>query len=232
MTHKETHKEQILKTLSQTAVPVCDDCLAKLTGISPRQTVYQNCSNLANKRLIMRGHGECAFCAKKKIVSWTEKGMENCSSTLAPANITQIKSSFEEEKASKNTFPWYWEGNVQSKVVAYLAGRGYFIRSVTDTASRAQGKDIVAVTPEGKELWVSVKGFPENNSYTQARHYFAEAVFDVVLYRSENPEVELALALPHGFSTYERLALRISWLRKTLPLKVYWVDESGDIRAE
>lgn len=232
MTHKETHKEQILKTLSQTAVPVCDDCLAKLTGISPRQTVNKYCNKMVNKGMIKRDHGECAFCGKKKIVNWTEKGVENCPAPPATPNITQIKSSFEEEKASKTTFPWYWEGNIQSKVVAYLAGRGYFIRSVTDTASRAQGKDIVAVTPDGKELWVSVKGFPENNSYTQARHYFAEAVFDVVLYRSENPEVKLVLALPHGFPTYERLALRISWLRKTLPLKIYWVDDSGHIREE
>lgn len=158
--------------------------------------------------------------------------MENCPTYPVTANITRTETSSEEEKASKTTFPWYWEGNIQSKVVAYLAGRGYFIRSVTDTAYRSQGKDIVAVTPDGKELWVSVKGFPENNSYTQARHYFAEAVFDVVLYRSENPEVELALALPNGFSTYKRLVSQIFWLRKTLPLKVYLVDELGNIKAE
>lgn len=82
------------------------------------------------------------------------------------------------------------------KLVTCLASQGYSIRSVVDTASKLQGKDIVAITPEGRELWVSVKGFPESNSFTQARHYFAQAVFDVILYRSENPVVELALALP------------------------------------
>lgn len=226
-----THRERILKTLSETAVPVCDDCLARIAGINPRQTVYQNCTSLANSGKIRRRQGECTFCAKIKIVSWIENGVENYASPLAKADITRTETSSEKEKDSK-TPPWYWEGNIQSKLVAYLAGQGYFIRSVTDTASRLQGKDIVAVTPEGRELWVSVKGFPENNSCTQARHYFAQAVFDVVLYRSENPAVELALALPHGFPTYERLSSRISWLRMALPLRVYWVDNLGNVKEE
>jgi hypothetical protein len=227
-----THRERILKTLSETAVPVCDDCLARITGINPRQTVYQNCTYLANSGKIRRRQGECAFCARIKIVSWIEKGVENYANYLDIADITRTKTSSEKEKDSKTTPSWYWEGNIQSKLVAYLAGQGYFIRSVTDTASRSQGKDIVAVTPEDRELWVSVKGFPENNSYTQARHYFAQAVFDVILYRSENPAVELALALPHGFPTYERLASRISWLRRALPLRIYWVDNLGNVKEE
>jgi hypothetical protein len=227
-----THKDRILKTLSETAMPVCDDCLAKATGINPRQTIYQNCTKLANKGIIRRGQGECTFCAKIKKVSWNEKRVENYASPQAKADITQTETSSPKEKGSKTISPWYWEGNIQSKLVAYLAGKGYFIRSVTDTASKLQGKDIVAVSPEGRELWVSVKGFPENNSYTQARHYFAQAVFDVVLYRSENPTVELALALPHGFPTYERLASRISWLSSALPLKIYWVDNLGNVKEE
>lgn len=193
--------------------------------------VHQNCTSLANSGKIRRRQGECAFCAKIKIVSWTENGVENYASLLAKADITSTETPSEKEKVSK-TPPWYWEGNIQSKLVAYLAGQGYFIRSVADTASRLQGKDIVAVTPEGRELWVSVKGFPENNSCTQARHYFAQAIFDVILYHSENPAVELALALPYGFPTYERLSSRISWIRRALPLRIYWVDDLGNVKEE
>lgn len=53
---------------------------------------------------------------------------------------------------------WFWEGNVQARVVSYLAYNGYVIRSVANTVSRKSGKDIVAIAPDGNELWGSVKG--------------------------------------------------------------------------
>ncbi len=226
-----THKDRILNALSRIAVPLCDDCLAKVADISPRQTVYQNCTALAKAGLIERGQGECALCGKVKKVSWTGNLMDPSAGFHDAAGVKRGGvSSSDHKMKSDGTFPWFWEGNVQAKLVTYLAGCGYSIRSVADTISRTRGKDIVALTPEGRELWVSVKGFPENSPNTQARHWFAQAVFDVILYRSENRTVELALALPYGFPTYERLTSRISWLRAALPLKIFWVDESGNVR--
>jgi hypothetical protein len=117
-------------------------------------------------------------------------------------------------------------------VVAHLSARGYSILAVADTAARSPGKDIVAVAPDGRELWVSVKGYREKSPNMQARHSFAEALLDLVLYRGENPQVDLAVALPDGFRTYLGLAPRVNWLRCKMPFRIYWVAESGKVRSE
>lgn len=227
-----THRERILKVLSETAAPLCDDCLARIAGIAPRQTVYQNCTGMAKAGIIRRDQGKCVSCARIKKVSWAENTAEPDIEFRDSGRNKRVKTLSGQKMGPATGHPWYWEGNIQARLVAYLATQGYFIRSVADTASRTQGKDIVAVTPDGRELWVSVKGFPANNSYTQARHYFAQAVFDVILYRSENPAAELALALPDGVPTYRGLASRISWLRRNLPLRIYWVDNLGNVKEE
>lgn len=61
---------------------------------------------------------------------------------------------------------------------------------------------------QGKELWVSVKGYPEKSTHVQARHWFAGAVFELMLYRHESATARPAIALPEGFRTYANLA---SW---------------------
>jgi hypothetical protein len=218
--------------LSETGAPLCDDCLAQIAGIAPRQTVYQNCTEMAKAGEIRRDEGHCVLCAKIKKVGWVNKTVEPDLGFQDSNRNQRVETLSGRTRGSTAAHPWYWEGNVQARVVAYLAAQGYSIRSVADTASRTQGKDIVAVTPDGCELWVSVKGFPANNSYTQARHYFAQAVFDVILYRSENPAAELALALPDGVPTYRGLASRVSWLRRNLPLRIYWVDDLGNVKEE
>ena len=61
----------------------------------------------------------------------------------------------------------------------------------------------------GQELWVSVKGYPrgteKTNPTVQARHWFQGAVFDIVLYRGEDTQVALAIALP-DYRRYRKLA--------------------------
>ncbi len=136
------------------------------------------------------------------------------------------------EKTELRRRPWYWEGNVQSVLVSWLVSKGYTIRAVADTAARVHGKDIVALDLEGRELWISVKGYPEKSFNVQARHWFSDAVLGLILDRSENSSVDLALGLPDGFATYVNLVARIEWLRKEIPLKVYWISESGQVRVE
>ncbi len=116
--------------------------------------------------------------------------------------------------------------------MAWLVGQGYRIVSVSNTAARSAGKDIEAVAPGGREVWVSVKGYPEKSQYVQARHWFAGAVFDMVCYRNERPDVELVIGLPDRFATYATLAPRTAWLRGVTPFRILWVSEDGAVRAE
>ena len=82
--------------------------------------------------------------------------------------------------------PWYWEGNVQARIVEFLKSQGASVHASTDTASREQGKDIVAVDPEGQTIWITVKGFPEKSRNVQTRHWFAGALLDLARYRDKS----------------------------------------------
>lgn len=44
----------------------------------------------------------------------------------------------------------------------------------------------------------------------QARHWFAGAVFDLLLCRGESETADLALGLPDGYSAYAGLASRVA----------------------
>jgi hypothetical protein len=124
--------------------------------------------------------------------------------------------------------PWYWEGNVQSAIVKHLISDGWSIISNANTATREAGKDIVA-TKENEELWISVKGWPDKSINTQARHWFAGAIFDLILYRDLDPDVTLGIGIPAGYSTYANLIPRVQWLRRNLPFSVFSVSEAGHV---
>ncbi len=123
---------------------------------------------------------------------------------------------------------------MQSQVVRFLAGQGYDVMSVADTAACQRGKDIID-EKDGLTIWVSVKGYPagtkRTHPSTQAGHWFKQAVFDIFEYRGEDKEVNLALALP-DFCRYRDLVQRISWLQPLAKLIYYWVQESGDVVEE
>lgn len=118
---------------------------------------------------------------------------------------------------------------MQAAVVRHLVHTGWSIRRVSDTARREAGKDIEAQRA-GTVLWVSVKGYPEGTARTtpntQARHWFAGALFDIVLWREESPEARLAVALPQR-PTYENLAARTTWLKRAAPFAYLWVAEEA-----
>ena len=101
--------------------------------------------------------------------------------------------------------PWYWEGNIQGAIVEYLRKADWRISRSADTTSREAGKDIEAERGS-RELWVTVKGWPEKSANTQARHWFAAALFDLVLYRTDNPSVELAIGIPGGIQHIRKFA--------------------------
>ncbi|KAF6558319.1 hypothetical protein G9G63_25980 [Paenibacillus sp. EKM202P] len=212
------NKDRIIAQLSN--VELCDDCLSIASGVTPRQTVYSICRALFEASYIIRKPSKCEYCHRSKITSklLDTKYQKEGAPLPSSANFA-IK-------------PWYWEGNVQGHVVSYLVQNKYQIRSVADTASRTTGKDIIALTPDGKELWVSVKGYPEKSSNVQARHWFSGALFDLILYHGENAQVKLGIALPGDFSTYTNLLPRIKWLKDLMQFEVYWVTEEGIVTVE
>ncbi len=181
-----------------------------------------------------RAHGQCTLCGKMKTVTVVPTGA---------SEIAREDASMPDELPSSQTTAttllsgqqgvWSWEGNIQSVLASWLKSQGFAIDRVANTASREQGKDIVAVAPKGTTLWVSVKGLPTGTKpYTQARHWFSSAVFDLVLYRDERSDVDLALAFPDGFPTYKALAARLNAFRRVMPFTIYWVSASGTVRAD
>ena len=56
---------------------------------------------------------------------------------------------------------WFWEGNVQGRVVAHLAAASVLIVRVADTRSREHGTDIEGVL-DGTKIHVEVKGWPSD----------------------------------------------------------------------
>ena len=130
--------------------------------------------------------------------------------------------------------PWFWEGNVQNAVIAHLQDNGYRIVRSANTATRETGKDIEAQGSTGP-LWVTVKGFPagtpRTQPSTQASHWFKQALFDIIVWRGENSEAELVLALP-DFQRYRRLAEKVHWLQAVARFAYFWVDEHGTVSVE
>ncbi|QSO50909.1 hypothetical protein JZ785_18765 [Alicyclobacillus curvatus] len=217
-----TNKDRILSALSHASL--CDDCLSAVSGVEPRQQVYSICTGLHANKLIHRHHGKCDHCRKAKLTN-SMLNNQRPHDEVAVAALPSITPT-------KDSRPWYWEGNVQARVVSYLAKTRYAIRSVSDTASREAGKDIVAVGPDGHELWVSVKGYPESSGNVRARQWFSAAIFDLLLYRGQDPKARLAMALPAGFVTYSNLLPRIVWLKQDMQFQVFWVSEDGSVGVE
>ncbi len=216
-----THQDTILAFLHTAAGPICDDCLSSRTKIVPRQTVNLNCRRLSVALAIARAQmTDCHYCRLPKICSFIGARGQPLPAPLPQALPPRSHSL------------WHWEGNVQSVLVQWLTSDGWDIRSAADTAAKTRGKDIIAKRGD-HDLWVSVKGYPagtqKTTPSTQARHWFAKAVFDLVMYRDESSCALLALGLP-DFATYRNLSKRTQWLRSHLPFTIYWVDESGAVR--
>jgi hypothetical protein len=128
--------------------------------------------------------------------------------------------------------PWFWEGNVQKRIVEYLRSNGWTVLSEANTAAREAGKDIVARDVEGRTIWITVKGFPEKSKNVQARHWFAGALLDLALYADQDKGVLLAIGLPSGFRTFESLVKRTDRVRQFLEYRVYWVRSDGSVAID
>lgn len=217
-----TIKQRIISYLQSYPKGIDDDELARALNLRTRQQANSRCRELEKEGLVIR----------RRINGKTHNywaGKEVTVTPSAPSVSTQ---------KSRSTLPksenWFWEGNVQAKVINYLVGQGYNIRSVADTASHQPGKDVVA-EKDGEHLWVSVKGYPQGTDRTnpsaQAGHWFKQVIFDVIEYRERDGNVLLAVALP-DYPRYRSLALKISWFKPVANFSYLWVKEDGAVSAE
>ncbi|MNR86722.1 hypothetical protein D3C72_175770 [compost metagenome] len=197
--------------------------------LKQRQTAHSICTQLFRDGLIERDQNTCVYCQVFKLVS-------RLRTVIPSVGMVQLSIPSQPKEIPYHAQPWFWEGNVQASLAAWLVDNGYSIQSVANTATKEAGKDIIAVDSEGTELWITVKGYPNaterTNPSTQARHWFCGAIFDLVQYREERKDVALAAAFPDGFTTYRNLAERTTWLKEAAPFSLFWVAEDGHVKHQ
>lgn len=237
-----TIANEILSHLKGASGPLCDDCLTAVLDLKYRQQAFSRCNNLERAGEVLRVRdSNCIRCGKSKICTIVPAAQRNrvpiAIPTIKPLSQLPVQrqqavSDLRRPEVSK---PWFWEGNVQRVLVGWLTGSGWTVTQTANTAAKSPGTDIIA-RQSNRELWVSVKGFPEGlkktHPSTQARHWFSHAVFDLVRYRSERANVELAIGLPERGVTYGKLAARSLWAFQQLPAQLFWVSEQGAVRTQ
>lgn len=215
-----TIKQRIIDYLQRHPEGVDDDQIAAELGLSARQQANTRCRELEREGIVVR-----RLVDGKLHNFWIDTNAAN------PVPVeAHVASTLATGRTSAHD-DWFWEGNVQSKVVSHLLACGYHIRSEADTASHETGKDIVAER-HGRQLWVTVKGYPRGTERTnptiQARYWFQGAAFDIIQYRGEDPDIDLAIALP-DYPRYRKLAERIAWFRAAARFSYFWVQQDGTV---
>lgn len=146
------------------------------------------------------------------------------------------------------TQDWFWEGNVQERIIEYMKrNEGFRIDQSADPTTKERGPDILAKRrlSDGsfEKRRVAVKGYPSDkyvegqrkgqkkrtNPPTQARHWFSEALLELILAKSDDEDLQIALGFPN-FKVYTNLVNRIRWLREKMELFCYIVTEDGQVR--
>lgn len=141
---------------------------------------------------------------------------------------------------------WFWEGNVQERVIEYMKGEeGFTVLSPGHPAPSEQGLEVVAQrSNEGisTNRLVVVRGWPSplytrgslvgqpRNSRPEviARGWIAQAVLDIALGRGGDPDLELALAIP-AMASYVRYLQRLRWFMAASRASVYMVSQEGNV---
>src|SRR3546814_5149629 len=106
---------------------------------------------------------------------------------------------------------WHTEANVQASLVTALAGAGWRILSVANTATKEHGIDVIG-SRDGQTAGVEVKGFPSlgyaepapagevkrTSPSTQAGHWYSQAVLAAMRLRSKEPKIGRASCRERG----------------------------------
>ena len=136
---------------------------------------------------------------------------------------------------------WHTEANVQAALVTALAGEGWRILSVANTATKERGIDVIAAR-DGRTVGVEVKGFPSRNyadparageakrtsPSTQAGHWYSQAVLAAMRLRGKEPEWGSVIALP-DFPRYRDIHAETAGSLAAAKIEIWWVDQAGTV---
>jgi hypothetical protein len=142
-----------------------------------------------------------------------------------------------------NSPDWFWEGNVQARIAAWLVQDGWGELHVADTATRQRGVDILA-RKGNRRLAIEVKGWPSTTyasgpqmgqpkstqPTTQAANWFGHAVLAALMLRQARPDHEVAIGLPDT-SRYRRLVGRTEQSLSLLGIGVLLVKEDQSVEV-
>lgn len=216
-----TAADEVVQALRDSATGMTDAELAALLR-KRHQHINRTCRVLADRGLVIRDNsrGQITNRLTAESVPPIRQGP------------TPVAGAAEE---------WAWEGSIQARVVTHLAGTGWNITAVANTALREHGVDIVAER-DGQHLLIEVKGWP-STTYAkgeragqpkptqptlQATHWFAEGLTTLIR-RGAEPEVRLGLALPDK-PRYRNLLGEAGWAMKRLDITVYLATADGAVQ--
>ena len=137
---------------------------------------------------------------------------------------------------------WFEETNVARKIKDYLQNMGYQIIKFNEN-KREKGPDTIA-KKDDVEIIVEVKGYPSDKYVIgekkgqkkrtepdlQAKHWFSEALLQVLLAKSENPNAVVCMGFPK-FQVYEELINQLKDILQNLKIICYLVDENGKVTS-
>lgn len=136
---------------------------------------------------------------------------------------------------------WHTEANVQVALVTALAGEGWRILSVANTATKEHGIDVIT-SGDGQTAGVEVKGYPSRgyadparaaevkrtSPSTQAGHWYSQAVLAAMRLRGKEPQWRSVIALP-DFPRYRDLHAETAGSLAAAQIEVWWVDQAGAV---
>jgi hypothetical protein len=126
--------------------------------------------------------------------------------------------------------------------VTWLAGAGWRIVRVADTATKEHGIDIEAV--HGKErVGIEVKGYPSRTyadtaragqikrtqPSTQAVHWYAQAVLAAMRLRTKQPETTRSVIALPDFPRYRQLHIETAGSLQAARIELWWVAGDGQV---
>lgn len=161
--------------------------------------------------------------------------------SLAPSASPSAQTAI--VTAEEASGEWHTEANVQASLVTALAGDGWRILSVANTATKEHGIDVIA-SREGTTAGVEVKGFPSRgyadparagevkrtSPSTQAGHWYSQAVLAAMRLRGKEPSWRSVIALP-DFPRYRDLYAETAGSLAAAQIELWWVDASGAVSA-